>query len=150
MSSFYIKHVCRTAKPILLFSRPIRVCLVIPIVCWNSTSLPTKPHRSVFSLQDPQPVSGAEGRQKPPPAGPDAPGDGGDGTGASESQQRVIHTELPEQEALLHLVVKEWKKRRHKAGPQPEEGVKVVWIEERNPVSSVCRFQERWPNGNNS
>lgn len=54
---------------------------------------------------DPEPDSGAEGGEDPAAAGADAAGDRGDSASAAASQQRVLHTELPEQKTLLHLVV---------------------------------------------
>ena len=109
------------------------------LLCGNITH---NPFSAILSLQDPQPVSGSERWQKPPPAGSDAPSGGRNGQGTPEGQQRVVHTELPEPEALLHLVVKEGRKQ-HEAGPRRGEDVLVVWIEGRNPVSSVCGFQQR-------
>lgn len=51
-----------------------------------------------------------EGNKNTSTARANAPRDRGDGQSASESQ-RVVHTELPEQKTLFHLVVESWESR---------------------------------------
>lgn len=63
------------------------------------------PANAVPCVSDPQPQPGAEVQEDGTGAGPDAPGAGGDSTEHSAVQQRVLHAELSEPPALLHLVV---------------------------------------------
>lgn len=54
---------------------------------------------------DPEPDSGAEGREESPAPGSDATRDRGNGAFPPACRQRVLHAELPEPEAFLLLVV---------------------------------------------
>lgn len=58
---------------------------------------------------DPEPDAGPEGREKPPPAGPNAPGGGGAEsrwrTGTSGAVRKRFHTDFPLQETFLYFLV---------------------------------------------
>lgn len=85
---------------------PHPVCLSV-WGCWSTSSVPWWGSSGFAPLccADPEPDSGAEGREEPPAPGADATRDRGNGAFPPARLQRVLHAELPEQEAFLLVVV---------------------------------------------
>lgn len=93
---------------------------------------------------DPEPDPGTEGWEKPPPAGPDAPGGGGAEsrwrTGTGGAVRKRFHADVPLQEAVLHFLVAEQPHGEEDGGL---EVLNMTWKLVVRDLRSGVRFQHR-------